>query len=178
MQAMIVELDIAKGRIHSPGMPSMTPSSSCYACLWNNDCIDNDTNGDVNKECTDFGTTAMPAGGAGAGMSEATLCTNAFVCQFAGGAGAGCPFSMASDPSYCYCGAGGGPLAMCSAAMNTAVNGPCEHAIALGYAFPEFDSKDILSSYDSVTTPSGRANQVFECIISNDKHGGCIGLCQ
>jgi hypothetical protein len=176
-EAAIVALDIAKGRITSAGAPATTASASCYACLWNNDCIDNDANGDTNKECEDFGSATVPTGGAGAGQSSSTVCANVFACIFTG-PGDGCVYNTVDGPSFCYCGAAGGPAASCSASSNPAVNGPCEHLEALGYAFAEFDSKDILSNYNAVAMASGRANQILNCALSNHKHGGCDTLCQ
>jgi hypothetical protein len=176
-EAEIVSLDIKNGKICAAGAPSTVNSSSCYACLWNNDCIDNTVNGDAMKECEDFGAATVPPGGAGAGASAASTCANTFACIL-NGPGDACLYNTADGPSFCYCGAAGGPAASCSAAMNTAVNGPCEHLEALGFAFPEFDSKDILSNYNAVAMASGRANQILNCALSNHKNGGCDTLCK
>jgi hypothetical protein len=154
-EAAFVAHDIAAGRATLAGE---TPDA-CYTCLVAGGCIDDTTFGDRGNECDDFGTVVFDAGG-GAGRSDTSLCLGALSCILAS--------SCASTaPSRCYCGSAGVSTACQGNPAPGPIDGPCAAAIADGLGFPPSDGTDITKNLTDKSKPSGLADQIFQCALSN-----------
>jgi hypothetical protein len=133
-------------------------AQSCYECMFQAGCIDDDVFGDVNNECEDLPGTWNS--GPQAGASKDSLCLSLASCILSTGC-AGTPAGIAN----CYCGPAAVGSACASAGTN--VNGACLAQELAGFPFPLGDNTDILKNFDDTTTPSGKANQIFTCAIAN-----------
>lgn len=118
-EAVIVNsIDIPKGYLTGGQLNPCDPSqgvcattASCYACLVNNDCIDNSVNGDTNKECGDLSLSGVALDGT---TSYPDACLNIESCFIASGC------VTASPAGDCYCGTETG--ASCQTSPG---DGPC-----------------------------------------------------
>jgi hypothetical protein len=152
-EAAIVQHDIATGRSSLAG-PS--DPGSCYVCLVNvGSCIDDTQFGDRDHECDDSLVTGTPA------QCEATL---ACILQ------ARC---ASAAVSICYCGTAG-LLTTCQGNPAAGpIDGACAATIAAGLGFPVSDGTDNTAQLTSATAASGKADQIFQCALTN----GCAA-CQ
>ncbi len=173
-EALLVELDIARGSVtdagaepYDPNNPADPAASGCYACLYNNGCIDDTTFGDVDKECGDLPDGDF-ASGDGTTDAYSTLCLATLQCIL----GDGCA-STSGGSTNCYCGSGGGSPSQCPK-NGPATNGACKSPETDGFKFTPSDSTDILKNYYDNTEPSGVANQIFVCANSD----GCLQCLQ
>jgi hypothetical protein len=161
-EALLVAKDIAAGNLTAAGQlqtyVSATNNGSCYSCLNNFACLDDDML-DTGHECEDSPSTA---GGPTACLTT-LQCILDTDCQGPGG------ISGTSDPpsresvTICYCGPNGGTLC----AGSTVPSGLCDTQEAAGLGFPLMDSADILDNYGSFALPSGIANHIFQCAALN-----------
>lgn len=85
--------------------------SSCYACLVNNDCIDNSVNGDTDKECGDLSASSLALDGV---TTDPNACLNVVNCFIASGC------ATANPPGACYCGSESG-----ASCQTNPGDGPC-----------------------------------------------------
>jgi hypothetical protein len=155
-EADFVGRDIALGLVTAAGPDSA--ATNCYPCLWQNSCIDDTVNGDVNHECEDTGITT----------GTATQCETVITCIL--GSGTGSAECASNGVSTCYCGTDS--ASACSSGTSTApvtagVNGTCDTAIAAGLGFPLGDGSDIGPNFTATTRAAGRADQIFTCARSN-----------
>jgi hypothetical protein len=172
-EALLVARDIAQGNINatthqlnpytaSPGMNSLAAQGSCYACLNNKSCLD-DNNGDTGQECAD--ALDLPGAAAGSGVEKclATLgCITSTDCQGAGGIAGTSDTTAQENINLCYCG-GNFAGSVCKTA-GAAVNGLCVAQEVAGFGFAQSDNADILNNFGSIPTyPSGVANEIFTC---------------
>jgi hypothetical protein len=152
-EALFVQHDIDKGIATAAGPD---PSSACYSCLFNADCIDNDAFGDTGKECGD----AIQTFGTAAECSAVVSCILGSNCA-------------ASAVAPCYCGTLG-LATTCQGTSGVAVNGACDTVIAAGLGFPVGDGTDNTAKLENSAFASGRADQIFQCgVVAN----GC-SACQ
>ena len=156
-QAVLVQLDITKGTATAPGQD---PTAGCYSCLVNADCINDDVSGDTNHECDDLAGNFGGDGG-GAGQSSSTLCLATLSCIVTSACA-----NTNDGESFCYCGSGGGGPSACASA-GSATNGACKSAITDGLYPNPNDSTDVLKDFTDTTQPSGMADQVIHCAVSN-----------
>jgi hypothetical protein len=138
-------------------------SLSCYNCLVNAACLNDDTFGDVGHECGDVTGTA--AKGASTGALRSDLCLQTIQCIL--------NTSCASqDPSICYCGSLGAGDACTTSANPAASNGPCS---SLEVNTLEHLSTDppsaVIPDFYNLNLGGGRANQIFACA------SGTISIC-
>jgi hypothetical protein len=152
-EAAIVQHDIATGRSTRAG-PS--DPSSCYECLVNvGSCIDDTRFGDRGHECEDPLVTGTAA------QCQATL-----ACIFQ-------EECAAAAVSICYCGTAG-LLTTCQGNPAAGpIDGACAATIAAGLGFPVSDGTDNTAQLTSATAASGKADQIFQCALTN----GCAA-CQ
>lgn len=154
-EALFVQFDITQGVATAAGPDPMT---SCYACLYNNGCIDDTVNGDTGYECGDLSGTFT--NGSGSSVDAVSTCLTTLQCTLTKGCG-----QTNGGLTNCYCGAGGGTPSACaspSAGPNT--NGACKTEDVAGFKDPADDSADIVGKdFTSATQPSGVANQMFAC---------------
>jgi hypothetical protein len=149
-EALFVQHDIDKGLAAAPGPD---PSGSCYFCLYQADCINNDTFGDTAKECEDpiqtFGTSVE--------------CRDTIQCIL----GSNCAESAVAP---CYCGTLG-LATTCQGTSGVPVNGACDTVIAAGLGFAVGDGTDNTAKLENSAYAAGRANQIFQCgVVAN----GCV----
>jgi hypothetical protein len=146
-EALLVAHDIANAKVtpdagEGPG--------ACYACLWNAGCLDDTNFHDTNQECGDL--TGNFGVGPAAGSAASTLCLDTLSCILrtscaaTGGAGGGC-----------YCG-----MSLGAGTCGTAPNGPCVIQESDGLMTPP------IPSFSDPTTPSGRANTILTCAVTNN----------
>jgi hypothetical protein len=151
-EAAIVANDIMRGHSTVPG-PS--GANSCYTCLAFNGCLDDTQFNDTNHECEDallVGTAAQ---------CEATLgCILTADCSSA-------------SISICYCGTAELLTACQGNPAAGPINGACASTIAAGLGFPVTDGTDDTAQLTSTTFASGKADQIFQCALTND-----CGACQ
>jgi hypothetical protein len=142
-EALFVQQDI------NAGSAATTP---CYSCLLNAGCIDDSVFGDQGNECGDLAGTFNA--GAQAGTASSALCLDTLACVLS----TGCASSAAST---CFCGSSEG-----SACLSVPMpDGACytQEVNGLGLSANEA----ILESFTNVTLPSGVANQLAQCALSN-----------
>jgi hypothetical protein len=160
-EAVIVANDIQKGNVQ--GGQLLTGTGSCYSCLTAKGCLD-DNNSDVGNECADTGDLSGGAPGSGVGLCLATLsCIFSTDCQGPGGVTG--TSASAPNVNLCYCG-GNNAGSVCKTA-GAGVNGLCVTQEVAGFGFPQSDNTDILNNYGLQSLPSGSANQIFICGVSN-----------
>ncbi|HEX4445512.1 MAG TPA: hypothetical protein VH044_02200 [Polyangiaceae bacterium] len=174
-EALFVAHDIAAGNIGTDGQVkpyvSSTQTGSCYACLNQNACLDDDQQ-DVDEECSD--SPDLTGGAAGSGN---TLCLTALTCilrtdcQGPGGIAGTSAMASQENVQLCYCG-GNNAGSLCSTA-GAATNGLCVNEEAAGFGFAYTDNKDILADYGDQLLPTGLANALFQCAAANH-----CALCQ
>lgn len=123
-------------------------TSSCYACLVNNDCIDNSVNGDTNKECGDLGASTAATLSTSEALKGATTPTEACLNVLGCFVGSGC--ATANPPGACYCGTESG-----ASCQTNAGNGPCLGQVIDGLGAITGDSCTATPS--SAPTPAGSA---------------------
>jgi hypothetical protein len=163
-EAPFVQLDLNSGAVSAAGDATLAdPTTACFACLNNFGCVDNALAHVANKECEDFGATTYA--NATATVPAAATCDAVISC-ITGSAGAACA-SSGNGINFCYCGTGGGPSSQCQGANASAVNGNCINQEVAGFPYAKTDASDILSHYGTNADPSGRANNVFACAVSN-----------
>lgn len=121
------------------GAAATTP---CYACLLNNGCIDDTLFGDKGNECDDLGSA-----------STTCLATASCILQSS---------CASSSVSTCFCGSFSGTA--CISAPTP--DGACyaQEVSGLGGLT---SNQAILESFTNTTLPSGMANQLFQCALSN-----------
>jgi hypothetical protein len=150
---MIVRHDIATGHATVSG----DATDGCYSCLVNGGCLDDFTFGDVGHECDDLPGPFLDAG-AQAGPS---FCLNTLSCLLA-------PPSCATQAvSACYCGTAGVATTCQGNPAPGPINGACSQPIAAGLGFPLSDGTDITKHMTDTTLPSGMADQIMQCALSN-----------
>ena len=161
MQALVVARDIASGKVVASDRRLATVS--CYECLLQFACINDDVFGDSNKDCGDL--VGIQDAGSGAGESASQACLDVVTCGLA----TACEGPMAGGSSAagidtCYC----GPSltsAACSSATTQA--GVCKASILKG--LDEMTSPGaILTSLADPTLGTGMAMQMFQCAVGGD----------
>jgi hypothetical protein len=162
-EALFVSLDIAKGIVTSPGVEPMDDVNNCYSCLVDNSCLDSPSMAVSGKECEDL--SGNFANGSGASVPATATC-QAVVSCIVGPAGQQCG-SSANGLNFCYCGTGGGPSSQCQGANAPMVNGACVNQEVAGFAYAKTDASDILAHFGTKSQPSGIANNIFACAVSN-----------
>jgi hypothetical protein len=163
-EALIVQSDIAKHNVQASGQLN-TGTASCYSCLNSKGCLD-DNNSDTGNECADTGDLAGGAPGSGVNLCLSTLsCIFSTDCQGAGGITGTSATASQENVNLCYCG-GNNAGSVCKTA-GAGVNGPCVTQEVAGFGFAQSDNTDILNNYGLQTLPSGSANQIFICGVSN-----------
>jgi hypothetical protein len=165
-EASFLALDIAAGRITMAGAApddSEDGPVSCYSCLVDFGCLDSPSGHVTGKECEDL--TGNFTNGSGASVPAAATC-EAVVSCITGPTGQGCA-ANSQGINYCYCGSGGGPSSQCEGTNASMVNGACIDPIVAGTSYAKTDAANILSFYGAKTTPSGVANNIFTCAVSN-----------
>jgi hypothetical protein len=157
-EAPFVQLDINSGAATVAGPD---PAGSCYACLLGGSCLDSPTHHVSGVECGDL--TGNFTNGGGTSVPAAATCLATLGCV----TGVGAPCALNSNGlSFCYCGTGGGAPTVC-ASHGTAANGACFATEAAGFAFTSTDANDILLNFTDTTEPSGQANNIAACALSN-----------
>jgi hypothetical protein len=152
-EAAFVQHDITAGHATAAGGDSPT---GCYSCLFNSGCLDDSVFGDTGHECGD-----LPAVDFGGGTAlDSAVCLTTLSCILSTSCD-GTP----SGVSICYCGAANAGSAC--AAAGAGVNGACVTQEVAGLGFPIADNTDILKNFTNTALPSGQANQIFQCAISN-----------
>jgi hypothetical protein len=160
-EAVFIALDIAKGRVTAAG-PEADDGTACYSCLVDNTCLNSPANFITGTECGDLTGSFTNASGT---VDAMATCQAVLTC-ITGPTGQNCAGS-ATGLSDCYCGADGGPSAQCQGANASKVDGPCIDQEVAGFAYAKTDAADILAHFGSSQQPSGVANDVFACAISN-----------
>jgi hypothetical protein len=147
-EADFVSHDIAKGKATTPGAD---PTGSCYACLLGGGCLDDTQFSDTGHECSDafatFGTQAE--------------CESVISCIL----GSSCASSGAVAP--CYCGTAGVSTTCQGNPAAGPINGACDAQISSGLNFAMTDGTDNTKNLTDTTRAAGRADQIFQCAISN-----------
>jgi hypothetical protein len=140
-------------------------SQACYTCAQSNFCLDNASQSGF--ECQDLAGTFV--NGAGATVNQASTCETTLTCV-TGSQGMSCP-SNANGIGDCYCGPSLTPSA-CQTA--TTQNGPCLADEIAGFAYTPGSTaaNTILGEFTTQTTPSGNANALAACALSN-----CASTC-
>jgi hypothetical protein len=166
-EALLVELDIARGSVtdagsdpYDPNNPGVAAASGCYTCLYNSGCLDDTTFGDTGHECGDLPSGDF-ASGDGTTDMYSTLCLATLQCIL----GSGCALTN-GGPTNCYCGSGGGSQGQCPK-NGPATDGVCKGPETDGFKFTPNDSTDILKNYSDNAEPSGVANQILVCANAN-----------
>jgi hypothetical protein len=156
-EAAFVQQDIDQGNATAAGGDSAT---GCYPCLFMNGCIDDTVFPDTDHECGDLSGTF--GAGAQSGTADSALCLDTLACilQTSCTAVAG-----TSEISNCYCGPTHDGTACASA--GSAVNGACLTPEVNGLGFDVSDNTDILKNFTDTALPTGMANQILQCAISN-----------
>lgn len=145
-EALLVAHDIATGLAVAPGS---APESGCYACATEDQCLDDSEFGDTGHECGDL-----------SGSANAAACQATIACILQTSCGT-------TDVTDCYCGSAPQSGSCASVGSSNAANGACKATEAAGLGFATNDGLDVLKNLSSTTLPSGVANLVFECAISN-----------
>ncbi len=155
-EADFVQIDITAGA--DVAGDATQNADSCYSCLVNAECLDNGTHFS-GRECEDFG--AGTYANASATVNAAATCDAVVSCVISSHCGA-------TDNSFCYCGAGGGPSSQCvTTAGGSAANGPCITQEVAGLPDVKTDTSDNVGTfYGTKADPSGRANDIFACALS------------
>ena len=164
MEALIVARDIANGNLDSTGQlaayQSATINGSCYTCLNNKACLD-DNAMDTGNECSD---SPSVSGGPAACLTTLS-CIFSTDCQGAGGITGTSDTTTQENVNLCYCG-GNNAGSACSA-TGVVPDGLCDTQEAAGLGFPVSDNTDILLNFGAKTLPSGIANHLLQCAASN-----------
>jgi hypothetical protein len=151
-EVAFVNKDIAAGIATAPGDD---PAAGCYSCLSAAGCLDDTAFADTNKECGDL------TGATNQSNCQATLaCILSNACVWGG-------THASSHVSTCYCGTAPPSGSCASAAPNGAANGVCDTQIASGNGFAVNDGSNNLSHLTDSTLASGKADQIFQCALSN-----------
>jgi hypothetical protein len=157
--ALLVQKDIDTGMVTSPGPDDGL--DGCYACLLGGSCVDAPKQHVTGLSCEDL--TGSFTNGAGASVPAAATCLATLACL----TGTGVPCGVNSNGlSFCYCGTGGGAPTVC-ASHGTAANGACLAPEATGFSFVSTDGTDIIVHFNDATEPSGQANNIASCALSN-----------
>jgi hypothetical protein len=141
--ALLVQQDI------NAGSAATTP---CYSCLFNAGCIDDTAFGDKGNECGDLAGTF--GAGPQAGTASSALCLDTLSCILS----TGCASTAAST---CFCGSFAGSACLNAPAPDGACNAQEVNGLGLS------TNEAILESFTNVTLPSGMANQLAQCALSN-----------
>ncbi len=142
-EALIVQHDITAGNA------ATTP---CYACLLGAGCIDDTVFGDKGNECDDLAGTF--GAGPSAGTASSALCIDTVGCVL----GTSC---ASSGVAGCFCGSFSGSDCLTAPTPN----GACyaQEIDGLGLS----SNQAVLEGFTNTTLPSGMANQLFQCALSN-----------
>ncbi len=183
-EQIIVQRDIDKGNLSA----GQLTAASCYTCLVNAACID-DNMGDTANECGDLTGTVGAGGQTTEPKSQACLNTLACVlgipatdlgsappepgADFPGG-DVSCGDSATSGISNCYCGAGFPTTVLCTAATGTTVNGPCEQVILDGLGDTTASAPSmVIAAITTKTSASGMADNILKCAGTNTQTPAC-----
>jgi hypothetical protein len=151
-EANFVNYDITKKRVTAPGVDA---AGSCYECLLGAGCLDDTKFSDSGHECEDSistGTTAQ--------------CESTIACIL----GSACASSAVST---CFCGTASLSGACQGNPAPGPINGSCDTQIAAGLGFPVTDGTDNTKNLTDTTRAAGRADQLFQCSLSNN----CASVC-
>lgn len=174
-EVVIVNRDIAKGYVADGGLSA----TSCYECLFNAGCIDDDVLGDVNHECADL-TGTVGAGGQ-ASETKTQACLTTLSCIF----NAGCQNAKAQNGSSatdgidnCYCGSNFETASACNnyagSGATPAPNGSCLQDELDGLGLTSTASGAVvLAPFTTRVSGSGMANAIFLCAGSNSGSFKC-----
>ncbi|MGH7439676.1 MAG: hypothetical protein ACRENE_28640 [Polyangiaceae bacterium] len=174
-EALILARDIAQGNIDvDAGVPD--PAASCYYCLWNAGCIDDDVNLDSNKECGDL--TGTVGAGAQSTETKTDACIAALTCTLSSGCANAKSQngSSASDGiSNCFCGAAYLTTTLCQTATSSAPpNGSCYQSDLDGLGDTASTSiSNVLGAFTTRTSGAGMSNAIFQCAGSNTASFTC-----
>jgi hypothetical protein len=151
-EAKFVAYDISNHVVTAAGVD---PSTSCYACLYNNSCIDDTQFQDKAHECEDGTFTT----------GTSTACENLITCVLGTGLAGSATNCAVGGIANCYC----GPQGLVSACTGNPATptGGCDSVEATGLGFALTDGTDITNNFTSLGLPAGRANQIFACSILN-----------
>jgi hypothetical protein len=167
-EALVVNRDIAKGSVEDGGLRA----DSCYECLYNAGCIDDDVLGDSNHECGDL--TGTVGSGGQASETQTQACLTTLGCIF----GSGCQNAKAQNDGgtdgidNCYCGSNFLTASTCNnyagSGATPAPNGSCaqDELDGLGLASSVPGSVALLP-FTTRSSGSGMANAIFLCAGSN-----------
>jgi hypothetical protein len=158
-EALVVAHDILKGKVTAPGPDgtgSKAAATSCYSCLFNGGCLDDTHFSDTGKECED-----ALAGG------TAAQCQAVMTCVF----GSDC---ASSAVNVCYCGTSNLATTCKGNPAAGPINGSCDTQIAAALGFPLTDGTDNTGHLTDTTLAGGKADQIFQCALSNN----CTAVCQ
>jgi hypothetical protein len=158
--ALFVQKDINAGVATMAG-PDDGGMAGCYQCLLGGSCIDAPKRHVTSVGCEDL--TGSFTNGAGASVPATATCLATLACVI--DMGAACALNS-NGLSFCYCGASGGAPTVC-ASHGTAANGACLATEATGFSFASTDGNDILLNFTDTTEPSGQANNIAACALSN-----------
>jgi len=146
-EAALVQIDITAGTASAAGN---APTNGCYYCMFQEGCIDDTVYGDSNNECGDPLTV---------GTAAQCLATQACIIS------SGCASSAVVN---CYCGTAPSSGTCNNSAPNGAANGVCDSQIAAGDGFAVDDGHNNLVNLENTSYASGKADQMFQCAISNN----------
>jgi hypothetical protein len=168
-EALIVNRDISKGSVEDGGLTA----DSCYECLVQAGCLDDDTLGDSHHECGDL--TGTVGGGPQASETMTQACLTTLGCVF----GSGCQNARAQNGDggtdgidNCYCGSNFITASTCNNYAGSgavpAPNGGCaqDELDGLGLASTSPGSV-VLLPFTTRNSGSGMANAIFLCAGSN-----------
>jgi hypothetical protein len=176
-EQIIVNLDIQNGYVTGSQLSEL----SCYECLFQSGCIDDDKYHDVNHECGDLSGTV----GAGDQSLETKTqaCLTALACEFA----SGCQNAAGQNPGAsdgirnCFCGSNNPTAAGCAAAPTIAAgpaamapNGSCAQAELDGLGDTTSTSNaTVIAGLMIGTTGTGMANNILVCAGANTGAFSC-----
>jgi hypothetical protein len=172
-------------------------TDTCYACLYSGACLDSTVASLTGSECEDLTATTFTAGNGHAASTNAAvqaLCLDTLYClleittssytpsgvssysyangAYSGGVGTGpVPGGCAAQAAlggvqYCYCGPGGGLPSVC-AGSTSGQNGICVTPETNGFTYGPHDGHDITGNYGLQSQPSGMANAIIGCALTN-----------
>jgi hypothetical protein len=157
--ALFVQKDIDTGIVTSPGPDN--GMDGCYECLLGGSCVDAPLRHVNDVGCEDLAGSFT--NGSGASIPAAATCLATLACVI----DTGSPCGLSSNGlSFCYCGMGGGAPTVC-ASHGAAANGACFATEVAGFSFASTDANDILLNFTDTTEPSGQANNIVGCALSN-----------
>jgi hypothetical protein len=156
-EAAFIAYDVKKGNVTAPGATSATSPNSCYECLLQAGCLDDTAFMDHGKECEvgpfDLAADALTTG-------TAAECETVVSCIL----GSSC---ASVDVSACFCGTAGLSSTCQGNPAPGPINGACASDIATGLGFPVSDGTDNTKNLTDTTRAAGRADQIFQCALSN-----------